>query len=913
MNYHSLKAMAASMGYTNFTELQEKAFRDPQILEPDRNILVIGPTSSGKTLVPMLMYYQRVHEADQQQRSRPKMLFVVPYKALASQKCTELVAPFQQVYGIEKPLWTVQSTGEYRYADNIIQRAEMDVAVVISEKAFLFSCENHAFLSQFDEVVFDEIGLLADEGRGAKLDFLLIWCRMMQRQYGRPRMTLLATPFYDWSAYVQKFGLALVESGSRPKLLERPVFVAGKQEKKVAYPQAEGEESPLPPMMHICRQGRKENTRCLNVTAEGESPYLCPVDLPCRRDQTLPCPLVNGPCRYPVTAIPKGMPYKAFVIASLCRWHLQNHRQVLILWNNREEVRRLALYLYGLLQDILPKAPDLEECKKEVLEGCSRQVKSFDGSSLRSTEMTEDELFGILEEDHYRALCSGIGFHSSAVPNELRCYIEEQFLETGRLKIVCSTETLAFGVNSAVDVVIIADMSKMKNRKQCLLTANEYQNYVGRAGRLRPGLSMQDIEGWVHPIINGHSPQDKRFEAGEGMYEHWRQIRNPVQADVMYSRIFDPDNQTLPFLLLCLLPDTSEDAMAKDELQEWLEQLPRVPGQTILLDAALSFLLQEKLVDICCQGSNVVTIRTTARYYVTEKGQQVRGYTPSIGDYRCILKALHQSLEAEPWETSVFREAVFIYCLLDAPSLKSEVEALDVDRLAAKRRMQENGGEPMTPEELRENALSRDKLEQLIDTLPVRDAMRPLMETVNLDKPQTRKKCLLTAAVLCWADSMNPHKLYNIFTITYPLIQSLTQQMSFLMDIAGRLTDEIPRHRNELMTTYCIRQEEVSNAIRMLSRSIYFGIQRELYEKMLQFFQNESGEDSRRIYASLANPQPSMARQLRRITEYHRLLSGPPSTDGALVKKRMAARREIKNLGPLWTQFIQSVKSDKKE
>ena len=235
------------------------------------------------------------------------------------------------------------------------------------------------------------------------------------------------------------------------------------------------------------------------------------------------------------------------MIAQICRWHLQHDRQVLIFWNNREEVRQLALRLYSLLKDILPPVPPLEQCKKQVLDGCSRQVKSFDGSSLRSTEMTEDELFGILEEDHYRALCSGIGFHSSAVPNELRCYIEEQFLKTGNLKIVCSTETLAYGVNSAVDAVVIADMTKMKGRRQSLLSANEYQNYVGRAGRLRPGLSMEDIVGWVHPIINGHSPEDKRFTNDEGMYTHWMQIRAPKTVDIMYSRVFDPDNQNLPF------------------------------------------------------------------------------------------------------------------------------------------------------------------------------------------------------------------------------------------------------------------------------------------------------------------------------------------------------------------------------
>lgn len=906
MDYHSLAELAHSMGYTEFTQLQQDAFHNPQILDPNRNILVIGPTSSGKTLIPMLMYYQRVREANLDHKERPKMLFIVPYRALASQKCAEIVAPFQKVYGEGRTLWTVQSTGEYRYADGIIQRAEMNVAVVISEKAFLFSCENHAFLSQFDEVVFDEIGLLADEGRGAKLDFLLAWCHMLQRDNGHPRMTLLATPYYDWSAYIEKFDLTLVRSNVRPVLLERPVFVIGKQEKKVAYPAGREENAPLPEVLHICREGKKETTRCDAVMSQGEEEFRCSTDMPCRSNSAIPCVRIGRACTFPIVKLRPGMPYKSYVIARLCRWHLKYNRQVLIFWNNREEVRQLALCLYDLLRDSLPDAPSLEECKKQVLDGCSEQIKSYDGASSQSTKMTEDELYGVLEDNHYRALCSGIGFHSSAVPNELRCYIEEQFLERGKLKIVCSTETLAYGVNSAVDVVIIADMTKMKGQVQCVLSANEYQNYVGRAGRLRPGKSLEDIVGWIHPIINGHSPDDKQFEPDEGMYAHWMKIRNPMISEMMYSRIFDADNQFLPFMLLCLLPDKSDVAVGKEKLLEWLEQLPRIPGQQIMLDPALDFLQQENLVKTSRTMRRLSTQNTSPRYYVTERGQQIRGYTPSIDDYKCVLKALTNSLKTNPWEIPVFQEAVFIYDLLDAPCLKNDVFSLDLDRLTAKQNKQEQSGE----KEQGTDTMSREKMEQLLDSLPIHAVLQPLLKRVDLNQVSVRKKCLLTAAILCWADSMNPHKLYSTFAITYPLIQSLTHQMSFLMDVAGRITDVVPRTAGELITEYSQRQKEVSDAIRMLSRSIYFGIQRQLYEKMLAFFLEAPSVESKRIYENLLNPQPSMARQLRRLTEYHRLLSGPSSNEWALVQKRLSARKEIKKLSPLWAQFIQSVKEE---
>ena len=120
----------------------------------------------------------------------------------------------------------------------------------------------------------------------------------MKRQYGRPRMTLLATPFYDWSAYVKQFDLALVESSGRPRLLERPVFVSGSKEKNVAYTSDGDTDTPLPSMIHICREGQKEVTRCPAIAASEDGPYLCQVDQLCRRNQNVPCEKIGGPCQY---------------------------------------------------------------------------------------------------------------------------------------------------------------------------------------------------------------------------------------------------------------------------------------------------------------------------------------------------------------------------------------------------------------------------------------------------------------------------------------------------------------------------------------------------------------------------------------------------------------------------------------
>ena len=69
------------------------------------------------------------------------------------------------------------------------------------------------------------------------------------------------------------------------------------------------------------------------------------------------------------------------------------------------------------------------------------------------------------------------------------------------MKIVCSTETLAFGVNSSMDVVIIADLKKQDGGDVRFLSMNEFRNYSGRAGRLKQGMDPKDAKGYVYTLL----------------------------------------------------------------------------------------------------------------------------------------------------------------------------------------------------------------------------------------------------------------------------------------------------------------------------------------------------------------------------------------------------------------------------
>ena len=131
--------MASDHGYSSFTALQEDAFSNFETFS-DRNLFIIGQTSTGKTLIPVLLYAQALREAEKAGEPKPKILFAVPYRALAAQKVQELHQFFDG-----QDLQIVQSTGEFRQDDGAILRAQVDIAVIITEKAFKYQARDESF------------------------------------------------------------------------------------------------------------------------------------------------------------------------------------------------------------------------------------------------------------------------------------------------------------------------------------------------------------------------------------------------------------------------------------------------------------------------------------------------------------------------------------------------------------------------------------------------------------------------------------------------------------------------------------------------------------------------------------------------------------------------------------------------
>jgi superfamily II RNA helicase len=76
----------------------------------------------------------------------------------------------------------------------------------------------------------------------------------------------------------------------------------------------------------------------------------------------------------------------------------------------------------------------------------------------------------------------GIGLHHAGLLPKYRVLVE-QLAQRGLLKIICGTDTLGAGINVPIRTVLFTRLCKFDGRKTALLTAREFHQIAGRAGR----------------------------------------------------------------------------------------------------------------------------------------------------------------------------------------------------------------------------------------------------------------------------------------------------------------------------------------------------------------------------------------------------------------------------------------------
>ncbi len=132
-------------------------------------------------------------------------------------------------------------------------------------------------------------------------------------------------------------------------------------------------------------------------------------------------------------------------------------------------------------------------------------------------------------------LRQGIGVHHAGMLPRYRRLVE-QLAQAGLLTVICGTDTLGVGINVPIRTVLFSGLAKFDGRRQRVLTAREFHQIAGRAGR-----AGYDTRGYVvvqapeHVIENEKAKAKAAERQAAGRKKSKAQLRKPPEGTVVWT------------------------------------------------------------------------------------------------------------------------------------------------------------------------------------------------------------------------------------------------------------------------------------------------------------------------------------------------------------------------------------------
>ena len=176
--------------FSDFTDLQKEVLQTPAFWDDDKNVIIQGATSAGKTLAAECSMAHQIYVKEK------NVIYLVPLKALTTEKENDFLRDFKG-----KKIYS--SSADYQDHDYDLIRGDYDIGVLVYEKFFALIAQNsHTFLKKCGLIVVDEMHMLSDPERGPKLEFSIEKVRF--QNYAPPAILGLTTTESGMNA-VQKW------------------------------------------------------------------------------------------------------------------------------------------------------------------------------------------------------------------------------------------------------------------------------------------------------------------------------------------------------------------------------------------------------------------------------------------------------------------------------------------------------------------------------------------------------------------------------------------------------------------------------------------------------------------------------------------------------------------------------------
>jgi ATP-dependent RNA helicase HelY len=452
--------------FAQFRSLYDFEFDDFQVaacaaLSNGDGVLVAAPTGSGKTVVGEYAVHLAVE-------SGRKCFYTTPIKALSNQKYADLA----RRYGADK---VGLLTG-----DNSVN-GEAPVVVMTTEVLRNMLYAGSGTLKNLGFVVLDEVHYLADRSRGAVWEEVIIHLPESVRVVALSATVSNAEEFGDWLAQVRGHTDVIVDE-VRPVPLWQHMMVSSR-----LYDLFTDDVHPRGAPGHGVRgvPGRTEGPP--GLAGPRVNPELVRIALRDSGGRPPGSPRLRNGARGRRAPF-RGAPYRPDVISRLD-----------------------AAGLLPAITFIFSRA-GCDAAVRQCLEAGLRLTTPDEARAIedlverRTTDIPEEDQTVLGYADWVTGLRRGIAAHHAGMLPVFKEVVEDLF-SAGLVRAVFATETLALGINMPARTVVMERLDKWNGETHADLTAGEYTQLTGRAGRR--GI---DVEG--HAVVLWHPGMDPSAVAG---------------------------------------------------------------------------------------------------------------------------------------------------------------------------------------------------------------------------------------------------------------------------------------------------------------------------------------------------------------------------------------------------------------
>ncbi|AAL80177.1 RNA helicase [Pyrococcus furiosus DSM 3638] len=188
------------------------------------NLLVVSATASGKTLIGELAGIPKALKGK-------KMLFLVPLVALANQKYEDFKRRYSKL-GLKVAIRVGMSRIKTKEEPIVLDTGTDAHIIVGTYEGIDYLLRAGKKIGNVGTVVIDEIHMLDDEERGARLDGLIARLRKL---YSNAQFIGLSATVGNPQELARKLGMKLVLYDERPVDLERHLIIARNESEKWRY------------------------------------------------------------------------------------------------------------------------------------------------------------------------------------------------------------------------------------------------------------------------------------------------------------------------------------------------------------------------------------------------------------------------------------------------------------------------------------------------------------------------------------------------------------------------------------------------------------------------------------------------------------------------------------------------------